>query len=175
MTSSTVKVSCNTSASATLTNGFSYTSGGTGAVPTIATTAPSSGPAGGGTIITISGTGFLAGATVTVNVTEAPAFLGLRYRGLRPGMDVVVLERGGRLAYDLHFEAGADPSTLAIACDGVDSLELRAPNDGAVLGGRVLVDGTAWDPCFTSYEVEFRPLASSVFSPVASCFLAILS
>jgi hypothetical protein len=71
---------------------------------------------------------YYRGADASRWTPEAPAFLGLRYRGLRPGMDVVVLERGGRLAYDLHFEAGADPSTLAIACDGVDSLELRAPD-----------------------------------------------
>lgn len=48
--------------SGTLTNGFSYISP-TG--PTVASVSPNSGPTGGGTSVTIAGTNFASGATVT--------------------------------------------------------------------------------------------------------------
>ncbi len=52
--------------SATLTNGFTYV-----AAPTASAIAPSSGPTAGGTAVTITGTGFVSGATVTIG--GAPA------------------------------------------------------------------------------------------------------
>ncbi len=50
--------------SATLTNGFTYI-----APPTISGVSPTSGPEGGGTAVTITGSGFSAGATVTFGGT----------------------------------------------------------------------------------------------------------
>lgn len=47
---------------ATLVYGFTYTRG----VPTIASVAPVSGPTSGGTLLTLTGSGFASGATVTV-------------------------------------------------------------------------------------------------------------
>ena len=55
--------------SATLTNGFTYLA----PAPVVTAVAPTSGSTGGGTAITISGTNFLAGATVTVGGTAATA------------------------------------------------------------------------------------------------------
>ncbi|MEP6994647.1 MAG: choice-of-anchor tandem repeat GloVer-containing protein [Acidobacteriota bacterium] len=61
-------------------------SGGTGGVfggvvyrlsiPTIASLSPSSGPAGGGTLVTISGSGFQSGASVTIGGSLAGAVIG---------------------------------------------------------------------------------------------------
>ena len=51
----------------TLTNGYSYTN----PVPNVTSIAPKSGPAAGGTSVTITGTGFLSGAAVSLGGTAA--------------------------------------------------------------------------------------------------------
>jgi hypothetical protein len=56
--------------SGSLTEGFTYTSG-SNSLPTVTAISPSSGPIGGGTAVSITGTGFQAGATV--NLGETPA------------------------------------------------------------------------------------------------------
>jgi len=55
--------------SGTLSNGYTYTS--PNPVPTVTGIAPATGPAAGGTAITITGTGFLTGATVKLGGTSA--------------------------------------------------------------------------------------------------------
>src|SRR5206468_109422 len=57
--------------SGTLTNGYTYT--GANPAPTVSAISPNSGTANGGTAATITGTGFLAGATVTLGGTAATA------------------------------------------------------------------------------------------------------
>ncbi len=48
-----------------------------------------------------------------------------------------------------------------------DSLDLRSPTDGAILGGTVCFDGTVWDgSCFDRYTVEYQPAGGGPFSPV---------
>lgn len=54
-------------ASASLANGFTYTRG----APTLTAVAPLSGPIAGGTLLTLSGSGFAPGATVTVGGSPA--------------------------------------------------------------------------------------------------------
>ena len=55
--------------SGTLNNGYTYTS--SNPAPTISAISPVSGPAAGGTAVTITGTGFLTGAGVTLGGTAA--------------------------------------------------------------------------------------------------------
>ncbi len=55
--------------SGTLTNGYTYT--GVNPAPTVSSINPTSGTTGGGTPVTITGTGFLAGATVSLGGTAA--------------------------------------------------------------------------------------------------------
>ena len=55
--------------SGTLNNGYTYT--GSNPAPTVTAINPTSGTSGGGTPVTITGTGFLAGATVTFGGTAA--------------------------------------------------------------------------------------------------------
>jgi acid phosphatase len=57
--------------SATKTNGYSYAAGGGGTAPTVTAVNPTSGPTTGGTSVTVSGTAFAAGATVTFGGTAA--------------------------------------------------------------------------------------------------------
>src|SRR5580704_6894048 len=52
--------------SGSLTNGFTY-----GVPPTVSSVSPNSGPTLGGTAVTIAGTNFAAGATVTFGATAA--------------------------------------------------------------------------------------------------------
>jgi glucose/arabinose dehydrogenase len=56
--------------SGTLVNGFTYTSPPAGA-PTVSAVNPGSGPTSGGTAVTISGTGFVSGATVKFGAVAA--------------------------------------------------------------------------------------------------------
>lgn len=44
--------------------------------------------------------------------------------------------------------------------------DVRAPANGAILGGSVCIDGTVWDQCFTSRTVRYRPTAGGAFAPV---------
>jgi hypothetical protein len=55
--------------SGTATNAYTYTA--PPPAPTVSSVAPVSGPAGGGTAVTVTGTGFLAGASVTFGGTAA--------------------------------------------------------------------------------------------------------
>ena len=55
------------SQSGTLTNGYTYGN----PAPTVTSISPSSGPVAGGTAVTITGTGFLSGATVSLGGTPA--------------------------------------------------------------------------------------------------------
>jgi hypothetical protein len=57
------------SQSSTLANGYSYSAGNP--APKVTSIAPSSGPASGGKSVTITGTGFLAGASVSLGGTAA--------------------------------------------------------------------------------------------------------
>ena len=57
------------SQSGMLANGYTYTS--SNPAPTVTSVAPNTGPAGGGTTVTIVGTNFLAGATVSFGGTAA--------------------------------------------------------------------------------------------------------
>jgi hypothetical protein len=59
---------------ATSANGYTYSGGGSTA-PTVSSVLPTSGPTAGGTQITITGTGFSLGATVTVGGSTATGVL----------------------------------------------------------------------------------------------------
>jgi len=57
-------------------------------------------------------------------VSGAETFAGLRYVGLYPGVDLSVVARDGRLAYDLLLAPGADTAQIVVACEGDVALEL---------------------------------------------------
>ncbi len=64
-----VQVTNTDAQSGTLTNGFTYTA--PNPAPTVTAITPNSGPVAGGTTVTITGTGFLSGATVKLGGTSA--------------------------------------------------------------------------------------------------------
>jgi hypothetical protein len=65
----TVTVTNSDSQSGSLTNGFTYNP--SNGAPTVSSITPNAGPVAGGTAVTITGTGFLAGATVSLGGTAA--------------------------------------------------------------------------------------------------------
>ncbi len=57
-------------------------------------------------------------------------------------------------------ECGMESSdvTVAYVDRTLDTLEMRSPEEGRIVGGKVCIDGTAWDfRCFDSYSVLYRP------------------
>ncbi len=55
---------------------------------------------------------------------------------------------------------------LAFVDATFDTFDLRAPLDGALVGGTTCIDGTVWDRCFDSYTVDYRPAGVGAFTPV---------
>lgn len=63
--------------------------------------------------------------------SNVPAFGAVRYRGLYPGVDLRVLQRAGRLEYDVLLSPGADLDAVAIRAGGASGLRIDA--DGALI------------------------------------------
>ncbi len=61
-------------------------------------------------------------------VDDAPLWESVRWRGVHEGVDVRLVERGGRLAYDLLLAPGASLDDVVVACEGAERLELAAPD-----------------------------------------------
>src|SRR5688572_9005087 len=58
--------------------------------------------------------------------SNVPAFGGVRYRGLYDGVDVRVLQRQGRLEYDVLLRPHADLDQVVIHAVGVQRIEISA-------------------------------------------------
>ena len=95
-------------------------------------------------------------------VRGAETYPELRYDDLRAGVDLRVLARAGRLAYDLLLEPGADLDGLAVRCEGVDRLELRADD--------LLVLHTAAGPVEQRLPAAWEVDADGGTHPVAARF-----
>ncbi len=89
-----------------------------------------------------------------------PAWTRVRYRGLYPGIDLVVRDGGGRLEYDLELQPGADLSLVTVRAEGVSFLE--AEPDGA------LVLHTAAGPLLQSAPRSWEVLAGGERRPLES-------
>ena len=132
---------------ATATNGFTYTSG---AAPAILTLAPTAGATGGGTLITLTGTGFQASATVTVggvaatNVTITTAgTLTFRTPAGTAGSATVVVTNP-----DLQAATATNGFVYGTAIPAVTGV---VPASGPVAGGTLLtVTGTGFERTATA-------------------------
>ncbi|MEI6274226.1 MAG: IPT/TIG domain-containing protein, partial [Phycisphaerae bacterium] len=104
--------------------------------PTITTVSPTSGSAGGGTLITITGTNFIAGATVTVGgaaatsvvVVSATSITAQTPAGTTGAQDVTVTTGGGNVTAPGAF-------TYIILAPTIASV---SPTSGSTLGGTVI-------------------------------------
>ena len=117
---------------------------GTGTAPTVTLVNPSSGPTGGGTPVTVTGTGFEAGATVTfggvaatnVSVTGPTSLTATTPAVASPGVVNVTVRNTGGLSGTLTagFTYFAGPTPVSIS-----------PNNGSTLGGTpVTINGTGF-------------------------------
>jgi len=126
--------------------------------PTIAGVAPAAGPTLGGTTITITGSNFAAGATVTVGGTPATEIVVQSATSLTartpqhasgPG-DVVVTvgTRSGSLPGGFRFEAPSASTNQPPTIVGITSRSSRARAPGAFadLGEAITVTATVTDP-----------------------------
>ncbi|MEW6745195.1 MAG: SBBP repeat-containing protein [Planctomycetota bacterium] len=74
---------------------------------------------------------YLLGSDPSKWYRGAASFASIRYRGLYPGVDMVVRDGGSRLEYDLLLEPGVDDEAITVRCDGAESLRLG--EDGALI------------------------------------------
>lgn len=65
--------------------------------------------------------------------TDVPAFARVRYRGVYPGVDLVLYGNPHQLEYDFVLAPGADPAVIRLSYEGVRSLRLNRAGD-LVLG-----------------------------------------
>ncbi len=120
--------------SGSLTNGFTYV-----VAPTVSNVSPNNGPVAGGTAVTITGTNFAAGATVTFGGTAAS--------------NVVVVSSTSITATTPAHAAGAVTVTVTVNSQsgsltngfifGTPTVTSVSPNNGSVAGGTaVTITGT---------------------------------
>jgi subtilase family serine protease len=65
----------------------------------------------------------------TARQVAAPTYASVRYRDVRPGVDLVFHGNGRQLEYDLVLAPGADPGQIALAFDGVEGMQVAAGGD----------------------------------------------
>ncbi|HOW68752.1 MAG TPA: hypothetical protein P5186_05665 [Candidatus Paceibacterota bacterium] len=61
--------------------------------------------------------------------TNVPSFAKVRYREVYPGIDLVYYGNEGQLEYDFVVGPGADPSQIALAIEGADTIEVDDKGD----------------------------------------------
>jgi hypothetical protein len=130
--------------SGTLPGGFTY-SAPPAPAPTVAAVSPNSGPAAGGTAVTINGTNFVSGATVTfggaiasnVNVTSSTSLTAVTPAHSAGAVNVVVVNPDGQSGtltggFTYTGSSGSPPTVTGVS-----------PNAGPTGGGTaVMISGT---------------------------------
>jgi hypothetical protein len=61
--------------------------------------------------------------------TDVPRYARIQYRGVYPGIDMMVYGQGRQLEYDLVVAPGADPRQIELAWEGVERLHMNADGD----------------------------------------------
>ncbi len=74
-------------------------------------------------------TNYFTGVSGKADAIVNDAYLALRRQGVYPGVDLVYYGTGQGIEYDFELAAGADPSQIRIAIDGVDGLGLDEAGD----------------------------------------------
>lgn len=129
-------------ASATLTGAFTYTRG----APTLTAVAPASGPTAGGTLLTLTGTGFAPGATISVGgsaATDVVIVSNVLARAVAPAhaagaVDVVLTNDDAQLATLMNgftYVAPLSNETGTVTDGGSGSLGSDATGGGGAGGG----------------------------------------
>lgn len=95
-------------------------------------------------------------------VRDLRTFGGVRYPEVYAGVDLALRDQDGALEYDLLLAPGADPSEIAIRCEGADTLRVDA-------SGRLIL-GTALGDLIQDRPVTFRIGADGRRAPVECRF-----
>ena len=129
-------------------HGFLYTSSGSSTTLTATAVSPTSGPTSGGTVITVTGTGFVSGATILIGGTPATSVTfssSTRLTARTPakpagGYSVQVRNPNGQTANTPHgFTYSGSGSTTTLTATAV------TPNTGPTSGGTAItVTGTGF-------------------------------
>ncbi len=144
----------NSTASATLTNGFTYD-----ATPTVTAVSPASGPIAGGTSVTITGTGFLTTTAVKFGSTAATSYTvnsDTQITATSPAqsagvVNVVVTNSTGSGTLTNGFTYDATPTVTAVS-----------PASGPIAGGTVVtITGTGF---LTTTAVKFGSTAATSYT-----------
>ncbi len=143
--------------SGSLVNGFTYSG------ISVTGVSPSSGSTAGGTAITISGTGFESGATVTLGGVAATSVV---FNSSTQIQAVSPAHAAGSVSITVTNPGGAS-ATLSSAFTYVAGLSVGAvsPSSGPTTGGTVLtITGTGFVSGATvSFGIGFQPAASVTF------------
>ncbi len=138
-----------------LAGAFTYTSGGGGGTPTVTAISPSSGTSNGGTPVTITGTNFAVGATVTIGgnaltnttVVNSTTIAGTTPAGTGTSLNVTVTNpssANGQAALWSYTATGTAPTVSSLSA----SSGLAAGGDVVTVNGSnfsipsVTIDGT---------------------------------
>lgn len=73
-----------------------------------------------------------------------------------------------RLRVENECDLQSEAITVVWLDKAFDNLALRSPADGAIVGGTVCADGSAWDMCPGTLTVGHRPLGAGVYVPFGS-------
>lgn len=72
---------------------------------------------------------YFRGANAALHLRDVPTFSRVRYRGVWPGVDLVVHGADGLVEVDWVVAPGADPSVIAVGFDGARAARLEAGGD----------------------------------------------
>ncbi|WP_327115921.1 IPT/TIG domain-containing protein [Nocardia sp. NBC_01730] len=141
----TVQVTVTTAAGTS--NGVSYTYVSVPAVPTVASITPSSGPVSGGTLVTLTGTGFTGATAMSFGATPATS-----YFVLSDNLIVALAPAGTGTVLVTVTTAAGTSAGVPFTYVPVPTLTSISPNSGPVTGGTtVVLTGTG----FTSATAVF--------------------
>lgn len=153
---------------ATLSGGFTYT---TSTSISISSASPASGPTSGGTVVTVNGAGFQAGATVAFGSTQSSAVTvasSTQISAMSPP------ESSGTVAITVT-NPNAQSATLpsAFTYNSGPSVSSVSPNSGPVTGGTtVTILGSGFQ---SGASVTFGGIASSSVTLVSSTEIQVVS
>lgn len=155
-----VRVTNSGGGAGTLVGGFTYTSGGGNAAPTFASIAPASGSTAGGTLVTIAGSGFYAGVTVTVGGTLATGLT--LVSGASLTCTTPAGAAGAANVVVTNADAQSATGTGAFTFVAPPAISGIAPANGPQSGGiTVTISGTGF---VSGATVTFGPTAATVTS-----------
>jgi len=130
--------------SSTLVNGFTYTAA---SAPTVTAVSPSTGTTGGGTPVTIIGTGFVSGATVKFGANSATSVVVTNSTTITA---VTPAGSAGTVAVTVtnpDTQNGTLPSAYTYASTAQPTITAVSPNTGPITGGTpITITGTNFLP-----------------------------